>query len=45
MAKDLDLILGAANATGVAAPLAAFMRTQFAALGAVARLIRTSLPS
>jgi 3-hydroxyisobutyrate dehydrogenase-like beta-hydroxyacid dehydrogenase len=34
MAKDLDLILGAANATGVAAPLAAFMRTQFAALGA-----------
>jgi 3-hydroxyisobutyrate dehydrogenase-like beta-hydroxyacid dehydrogenase len=34
MAKDLDLILGTANATGVAAPLAAFMRTQFAALGA-----------
>ena len=34
MAKDLDLILGAANAAGVAAPLAAFMRTQFAALGA-----------
>jgi 3-hydroxyisobutyrate dehydrogenase-like beta-hydroxyacid dehydrogenase len=34
VAKDLDLILGAANATGVAAPLAAFMRTQFAALGA-----------
>jgi len=34
MAKDLDLILGAANATDVAAPLAAFMRTQFAALGA-----------
>jgi len=33
MAKDLDLI-GAANAAGVAAPLAAFMRTQFAALGA-----------
>jgi 3-hydroxyisobutyrate dehydrogenase-like beta-hydroxyacid dehydrogenase len=32
MAKDLDLILSAANATGVAAPLAAFMRTQFAAL-------------
>jgi 3-hydroxyisobutyrate dehydrogenase-like beta-hydroxyacid dehydrogenase len=31
MAKDLDLILSAANATGVAAPLAAFMRTQFAA--------------
>jgi len=34
MAKDLDLILSAANATGVAAPLAAFMRTQFAALWA-----------
>ena len=34
MAKDLDLILGAANATGVATPLAAFMRTQFAALDA-----------
>jgi 3-hydroxyisobutyrate dehydrogenase-like beta-hydroxyacid dehydrogenase len=34
MAKDLDLILSAANATGVAAPLAAFMRAQFAALGA-----------
>ena len=34
MAKDLDLILSAANATGVAAPLAAFMRTQFAAIGA-----------
>jgi len=32
MAKDLDLILSAANATGVSAPLAAFMRTQFAAL-------------
>jgi 3-hydroxyisobutyrate dehydrogenase-like beta-hydroxyacid dehydrogenase len=32
MAKDLDLILSAANATGVTAPLAAFMRTQFAAL-------------
>jgi 3-hydroxyisobutyrate dehydrogenase-like beta-hydroxyacid dehydrogenase len=32
MAKDLDLILGAANATGVAAPLAALMRTQFAAI-------------
>jgi 3-hydroxyisobutyrate dehydrogenase-like beta-hydroxyacid dehydrogenase len=32
MAKDLDLILSAANATGVAAPLAAFMRTQFAAI-------------
>jgi 3-hydroxyisobutyrate dehydrogenase-like beta-hydroxyacid dehydrogenase len=31
MAKDLDLILSAANATGVPAPLAAFMRTQFAA--------------
>jgi 3-hydroxyisobutyrate dehydrogenase-like beta-hydroxyacid dehydrogenase len=31
MAKDLDLILSAANATGVAAPLAALMRTQFAA--------------
>ena len=34
MAKDLDLILSAANATGVAAPLAAFMRTQFAAMRA-----------
>jgi 3-hydroxyisobutyrate dehydrogenase-like beta-hydroxyacid dehydrogenase len=34
MAKDLDLILSAANATGVATPLAAFMRTQFAALDA-----------
>jgi 3-hydroxyisobutyrate dehydrogenase-like beta-hydroxyacid dehydrogenase len=34
MAKDLDLILSAANATGVTAPLAAFMRTQFAALSA-----------
>jgi 3-hydroxyisobutyrate dehydrogenase-like beta-hydroxyacid dehydrogenase len=34
VAKDLDLILGAANATDVAAPLTAFMRTQFAALGA-----------
>src|SRR5271165_2948584 len=32
MAKDLDLILSAANATGVATPLAAFMRTEFAAL-------------
>jgi 3-hydroxyisobutyrate dehydrogenase-like beta-hydroxyacid dehydrogenase len=32
MAKDLDLILSAANATGVAAPLAALMRTQFAAI-------------
>ena len=32
MAKDLDLILSAANATGVTAPLAAFMRTQFTAL-------------
>ena len=32
IAKDLDLILSAANATGVAAPLAAFMRTQFAVL-------------
>ena len=31
MAKDLDLILSAANETGVAAPLAALMRTQFAA--------------
>jgi 3-hydroxyisobutyrate dehydrogenase-like beta-hydroxyacid dehydrogenase len=31
MAKDLDLILSAANATGVATPLAALMRTQFAA--------------
>jgi 3-hydroxyisobutyrate dehydrogenase-like beta-hydroxyacid dehydrogenase len=34
MAKDLDLILSAANAMGVAAPLAALMRTEFAALGA-----------
>jgi 3-hydroxyisobutyrate dehydrogenase-like beta-hydroxyacid dehydrogenase len=34
MAKDLDLILSAANATGVAAPLAALVRTQFAAIGA-----------
>jgi 3-hydroxyisobutyrate dehydrogenase-like beta-hydroxyacid dehydrogenase len=34
MAKDLDLILSAANATSVATPLAAFMRTQFAALAA-----------
>ena len=34
MAKDLDLILSAANATGVAAPLAALMRTQFAAISA-----------
>jgi 3-hydroxyisobutyrate dehydrogenase-like beta-hydroxyacid dehydrogenase len=34
MAKDLDLILSTANATGVAAPLAALMRTQFAAIGA-----------
>jgi 3-hydroxyisobutyrate dehydrogenase-like beta-hydroxyacid dehydrogenase len=34
MAKDLDLILSAANATGVAAPLAALMRTEFAALAA-----------
>jgi 3-hydroxyisobutyrate dehydrogenase-like beta-hydroxyacid dehydrogenase len=34
MAKDLDLILSAANATGVAAPLAALTRTEFAALGA-----------
>jgi 3-hydroxyisobutyrate dehydrogenase-like beta-hydroxyacid dehydrogenase len=34
MAKDLDLILRAANETGVAAPLAAFMRTQFAAISA-----------
>jgi 3-hydroxyisobutyrate dehydrogenase-like beta-hydroxyacid dehydrogenase len=34
MAKDLDLILSAANATSVAAPLAAFMRTQFAAIRA-----------
>jgi 3-hydroxyisobutyrate dehydrogenase-like beta-hydroxyacid dehydrogenase len=32
MAKDLDLILSAANVTGVAAPLAALMRTQFAAI-------------
>ena len=32
MAKDLDLILSAANATGVAAPLAALMRRQFAAI-------------
>jgi len=31
MAKDLDLILSAANSTGVAVPLAALMRTQFAA--------------
>jgi 3-hydroxyisobutyrate dehydrogenase-like beta-hydroxyacid dehydrogenase len=34
MAKDLDLILSAANATSVVTPLAAFMRTQFAALAA-----------
>jgi 3-hydroxyisobutyrate dehydrogenase-like beta-hydroxyacid dehydrogenase len=34
MAKDLDLILGAANGTSVVTPLAAFMRTQFAALAA-----------
>jgi 3-hydroxyisobutyrate dehydrogenase-like beta-hydroxyacid dehydrogenase len=34
MAKDLDLILSAANATGVAARLAAFMRTQYAAIRA-----------
>jgi 3-hydroxyisobutyrate dehydrogenase-like beta-hydroxyacid dehydrogenase len=34
MAKDLDLILSAANATNVVTPLAAFMRTQFAALAA-----------
>jgi len=34
MAKDLDLILSAANATGVAAPLAALMRTQFASIRA-----------
>src|SRR5271166_3176618 len=34
MAKDLDLILSAANATGVAAPLAAIMRTQYAAIRA-----------
>jgi len=34
MAKDLDLILSAANATGVAAPLAAVMRTQLAAIRA-----------
>ena len=33
MAKDLDLILGAANARG-SRPLAALMRTQFAALAA-----------
>ena len=32
MAKDLDLILDAANTIGVAAPLAAFMRAQFAAI-------------
>src|ERR1700722_16132582 len=34
MAKDLDLILSAANAISVVTPLAAFMRTQFAALAA-----------
>jgi len=34
MAKDLDLILSVANATSVVTPLAAFMRTQFAALAA-----------
>jgi 3-hydroxyisobutyrate dehydrogenase-like beta-hydroxyacid dehydrogenase len=34
MAKDLDLILSAANARSVVTPLAAFMRTQFAALAA-----------
>ena len=34
MAKDLDLILSAANSTGVAVPLAALMRTQFAAVRA-----------
>jgi 3-hydroxyisobutyrate dehydrogenase-like beta-hydroxyacid dehydrogenase len=34
MAKDLDLILSAANATSVVTPLAAFMRAQFAALAA-----------
>ena len=34
MAKDLDLILSAANTTGVSAPLAALMRTQFAAMRA-----------
>jgi 3-hydroxyisobutyrate dehydrogenase-like beta-hydroxyacid dehydrogenase len=34
MAKDLDLILSTANATSVVTPLAAFMRTQFAALAA-----------
>jgi 3-hydroxyisobutyrate dehydrogenase-like beta-hydroxyacid dehydrogenase len=34
MAKDLDLILSAANATSVVTPLAALMRTQFAALAA-----------
>jgi 3-hydroxyisobutyrate dehydrogenase-like beta-hydroxyacid dehydrogenase len=34
MAKDLDLILSAANATGAVTPLAALMRTQFAALAA-----------
>jgi 3-hydroxyisobutyrate dehydrogenase-like beta-hydroxyacid dehydrogenase len=34
MAKDLDLILSAANATSVVTPLAAFMRTQFTALAA-----------
>jgi 3-hydroxyisobutyrate dehydrogenase-like beta-hydroxyacid dehydrogenase len=38
MAKDLDLILGAANATGVAAPLAALMRTQFAAIRAAGEI-------
>jgi 3-hydroxyisobutyrate dehydrogenase-like beta-hydroxyacid dehydrogenase len=34
MAKDLDLILGAANAMSAVTPLAALMRTQFAALAA-----------
>jgi 3-hydroxyisobutyrate dehydrogenase-like beta-hydroxyacid dehydrogenase len=34
MAKDLDLILSAANVASVVTPLAAFMRTQFAALAA-----------
>ncbi len=34
MAKDLDLILSTANETRVVAPLAALMRTQFAALAA-----------
>jgi 3-hydroxyisobutyrate dehydrogenase-like beta-hydroxyacid dehydrogenase len=34
MAKDLDLILSAANATSAVTPLAALMRTQFAALAA-----------